>query len=72
MKPSFLRRRFEPDPVQANSGQAIFAEQRAEISLNRLNVDERGDCTETSESLCVHSRLLGFSHPEKNCVRCNL
>ena len=54
MKPSFLRRRFEPDPVQANSGQAIFAEQRAEISLNRLNVDERGNCTETSESLSVH------------------
>ena len=57
------------DPVQANSGQAIFAEQRAEISLNRLNVDERGDCTETSESVSEHSRLLGFSHPEKNCVR---
>ena len=58
------------DPVQANCGQAIFAEQRTEISLNRLNVDERGDCTETSESLSVHSRLLDFLHSEKNCALC--
>ena len=72
MKPSFLRRRFELDPVQANSGQAIFAEQRTEISLNRLNVDERGNCTETSESLSTHSRLLDFSHSEKDCVHYNL
>ena len=33
-------------------------------------MDERGDCTETSESLSVHSRLLGFSHSEKNCSLC--
>ena len=52
MKPSILRRKL--DPVQANCGQAIFAEERTEISLNRLNVDKRGDCTETSESLSVH------------------
>ena len=52
MKPSILRRKL--DPVQANCGQAIFAEERTEISLNRLNVDKRGDWTESSESLSEH------------------
>ena len=68
MKPSFLRRRFELDPVQANSGQAIFAEQRTEISLNRLNVDERADCTETSESVSIQDSWVSHIQKKKLCA----